>query len=226
MVNSGKSRKKLSPRSFLDEFSHKGVIPRILNSKISTSQLSDALMNITGQNGILKGLKPVKSCFRIIGKAVTVETSANDWGTAIKGIYSAKKGDILIISCDNNETAVWGELASTTAQKLGIVGTVISGACRDISGIKKLNYPVFSSDIVPNAGYPLSKGEINIPVLCGEIVVNPGDLIMGDECGVIHIPLEVSEEVVKEAFNIILKEDNIIKDLNKGISFLDVIGVK
>ncbi len=226
MANIGKSKQKLSPKSFLDEFSRKKAMSNILNSNITTSQLTDALRNITGQNGILEGLKPVKSSVKIVGKAVTAKTSADDWGTAIKAIYAAKKGDIIVITCDNDGTAVWGELASTTAQKRGIVGTVISGACRDISGIKNLNYPVFSKNIVPNAGTPLFEGKINVPVTCGCTRVNPGDLIMGDECGVVSVPLEITEEVLKEAFNILNNEDRILRKLDEGISFLDILGIK
>ena len=85
----------------------------------------------------------------------------------------------MVISCDRDHPAVWGEMASTAAKKRGILGTVIYGACRDTVGIKDLDYPVFSRAIVPNAGNPIGEGEVNIPVICGRTTVNPGDLIMG-----------------------------------------------
>ncbi len=184
------------------------------------------MRNITGQNGVLKGVKPVKSSFKIMGKANTVKTSENDWGTVIKGIYEAEKGNILVICCDKDDPAVWGELASTTAQKEGLIGTVIYGASRDIRGIKKLNYPVFSMNIVPNAGKPLAEGKINIPVICGQTTVNPGDFIMGDECGVVCVPEEITEEVLEESYNIINNENSIIHQLDGGKSFLDILGIK
>ena len=88
-----------------------------------------------------------------------------------------------------------------------LAGTVIYGASRDINGIKKLDYPVFSRDIIPNAGKPLAEGEINIPVICGGTTVNPGDLIMGDECGVVSVPFEIIEEVIEGACKILNNED-------------------
>ena len=218
------NKEKLSPESFLDQFSHKSY--KFLRSRITTSQLSDAMGNITGQNGVLVGVKAVKSSFRIMGKATTVKTSGNDWGTVIKGIYESKEGNILVISCDQDEPAVWGELASTTAQKRGLTGTVIYGASRDIVGIKKLDYPVFSRNIIPNAGKPLAKGVVNIPVICGQIIVNPGDFIMGDECGVICVPKEITEEVLEESYKILNNEDHIMRQLDDGKSFLDILEIE
>jgi 3-hexulose-6-phosphate synthase len=203
-------KEKLSPESFLEEFSHKHNTLNMINAQITTSQLSDAMKNITGRNGVLNGIKPVKDEMAIIGKATTVKTSSNDWGTVIEGIYIAEEGNILVISCDADEPAVWGEMASYAAQKRGIVGTVIYGACRDVVGIKKLDYPVFSRDIIPNAGMTLNEGKINIPVTCGGTTVHPGDLIMGDECGVVSIPAEFIKNVIIEANKILDTENKIL----------------
>jgi 3-hexulose-6-phosphate synthase len=219
-------REKLSPANFLKQFSHGSIKQRKLSSEITTSQLSDALRRVTGQNGVLVGTKPVKSSFNISGTATTVKTSANDWGTVINGIYEAEKGDILVISCDRDDPAVWGEMASTAAQNQGILGTVIYGASRDIVGIKELDYPVFSRATVPNAGNPIGEGEVNIPVTCGRTTVNPGDFIIGDECGVVSIPMEVIDTVLSEAYTILDNEYRIASQLNEGVSFLDILRKK
>ncbi len=224
MNNTGEIvREKLSPANFLKEFSHGSAKQKNLSLGITTSQLSDALRKITGKTGVLVGTKPVKNNFKVLGKATTVKTSANDWGTVINGIYESKKGNVLVISCDRDDPAVWGEMASTAAQKQGILGTVVYGAIRDIAGIKDLNYPVFSRAIVPNAGNPIGEGEINIPVICGPTIVKPGDLIMGDECGVVSVPVELIDSVLKEASKILNNEDSIAYQLNNGKSFLDLL---
>ena len=227
MNNKGEfAREKLSPANFLKEFSHGSIKQKKLSLEITTSQLSDALRKITGQNGVLVGIKPIKSSFKIFGNATTVKTSANDWGTVINGIYESEKGSILVISCDRDDPAVWGEMASTAALKQGILGTVVYGASRDIGGIKELNYPVFSRSIVPNAGNPIGEGEVNIPVICGRTTIKPGDFIMGDECGVVSVPEEVIDIVLKEAYKILENENHIASQLNKGKSFLDILGDK
>jgi 3-hexulose-6-phosphate synthase len=219
------NKKKLSPSNFLKQYTQRSSKSNNLSSKITTSQISDALMKVTGQNGVLVGIKPIKDSFKIIGKAITVKTSANDWGTVIRGIYESKKGNILVISCDRDDPAVWGEMASTSAKKQGILGTVVYGAIRDISGIKELDYPVFSRATVPNAGKPLKEGDVNIPIICGRTTVNPGDLIIGDECGVVSVPMEVIKEVFEEAYKILINEDHIVDELNNGKSFLDILGI-
>jgi 3-hexulose-6-phosphate synthase len=218
-------RVKLSPESFFNEFSKKHTDFNLPDSKITTSQLSDAMRKVTGRNGVLKGIKPIKNGLKIIGKATTAKTSSNDWGTVIEGIYSAEIGDILVIKCDGDDPAVWGEMASKAAQKQGLVGTVIYGACRDVLGIKNLNYPVFSRDIIPNAGKPLNEGEINSPIICGGTTVHPGDIIMGDECGVVSVPFKLVEEVLEEAEIIINTEDKILNQLNDGKSFHEILGM-
>lgn len=216
---------KLSPKNLLN-ISQKSPASRLLSSRITTSNLSDAMKEVSGENGVLRSVKPVKVDTKIVGKATTVKTGADDWGTGIKGIYSASRGDVLLIKCDKDDPAVWGEMASGTAQKCGLTGTVIYGSARDIAGIKRLNYPVFSRDIIPNAGDAKGNGEINIPVICGEITVKPGDLIMGDDCGVVAVPQEIMDSVLEEAFNIVANEDRIIEKIAEGSSFLDILGMK
>lgn len=218
-------KQKLSPKNLLKQFAPKHSDKIVVNPKITTSQISDALMKLTGEHGVLEGIKPIDD-FKIIGKATTVKTSSNDWGTVIKGIYAAEKGNVLVISCDDDNTAVWGELASTAANIQGIIGTVVSGASRDSAGIKNLGYPVFSRNVVPNAGSPIAEGEVNIPLICGDTTINPGDLIIGDECGVVCVPDEISSKVLLESQIIIDKENELTAKLNQSKSFMDLLRIK
>ena len=219
-------KQKLSPEALLNEFLPKNSISRLSRSKITTSNLSDAMRHVTGENGVITGVKPVKHNIKIIGRATTVKTMAEDWGTVIKGIYAAQTGNVLVIKCDKDDPAVWGEMASGTAQKHGIIGTVIYGSARDVAGIRELDYPVFSRDIIPNAGDATAEGEINVPVKCGNTIVNPGDLIMGDDCGVVTVPDHILDDVIEEAFRIIEGENEIISKIACGSSFLDILTIK
>jgi 3-hexulose-6-phosphate synthase len=216
---------KLSPESFLKKFSQKSEFTKLKRLKITSSQISDALNNLTGNNGVIRGVKPLFDTM-IIGKVVTVNTAAEDWGTSVKGIDKANKGEILFIRVDSDDNAVWGELTSKTAQEKGISGTVIYGSVRDIGAIKEMKYPVFSKNIVPNAGSPKAEGEINVPVKCDDITVNPEDIIIGDECGVVVIPKEILNQVVEEALNIKKKEKQIIAEIEKGRSLSSILELK
>ena len=219
-----KSRKKLSPEGLLELFSPKFSDSKLARLNLSTSQVSDALIKVTGNPGVLSGIKPLLDK-TIIGRAVTASTMADDWGTSIKAIDAAKKGEVLVIQVEGDDQAVWGELASKTAQEKGVISTVIDGAVRDVGAIKKLEYPVFSKTIVPNAGSSKAEGKVNIPLTCGNVTVNPQDLIIGDECGVIVVPDEHLNEVIAETLIIKKNEMQIISKIEKGYSFSEILGL-
>jgi 3-hexulose-6-phosphate synthase len=216
---------KLSPESFLKKYSKKTEISKLKRLKITSSQVSDALNNLTGNSGVVGGVKPLFD-IRILGKVVTVDTDSDDWGTCVKAIDTAKKGEILFIHVNDDNKAVWGELTSKTAKEKGIIATVIYGAVRDVRAIKELRYPVFSKNVVPNAGKPKAEGKINVPVKCDDLIVNYEDIIIGDECGVVIIPKEHINNVINEAFKIKKKEEKIIKNIEKGNSLSSIIGLK
>lgn len=219
-----KSKRMNSPEGILELFSPKFSDSKLARLNLNTSQVSDALNKITGNPGVLPGIKPLMDG-NIIGRAVTASTMADDWGTSIKAIEAAKDGEVLVIQVEGDDKAVWGELASKTAQEKGIVSTVIDGAVRDVGAVKKLKYPVFSKTIVPNAGSSKAEGKVNIPVTCGDITVNPHDLIIGDECGVVVVPDEHLTDVMEETLRIRKNEAQIISKIEKGYSFSDILGL-
>ncbi len=219
------TEEKLSPQSFLKKFSKKTDITKLKGLKISSSQFSDALYNLTGSSGVINGIMPLFDT-RVMGKVVTVITAEDDWGTSVKAIDVAKKGELLFIHVNGDNSAIWGELTSKTAQEKGIVGTIIYGAVRDVGAIKDIKYPVFSKNIVPNAGRPKAEGKINIPVDCGDITINPQDFIIGDECGIVVVPKELLDEVINETLNIKKKEKKIISKVENGHSLSDILELK
>ena len=219
-----KNKKKLSPESILELFSPKFSDSKLARLDLNTSQVSDALNKVTGSPGVLSGIKPLFDK-TIVGRAVTASTMADDWGTSIKAIEAAKEGEVLVIQVEGDDKAIWGELASKTAQERGIISTVIDGAVRDVGAVKKLKYPVFSKTIVPNAGSSKAEGKVNVPVTCGDVTVNPHDLIIGDECGVVVVPDEHLTDVIDETLRIKRNEAQIISKIEKGYSFSDILGL-
>ena len=218
-------KEKLSPESFLKKFSKKDEVNKLKHLKITSSQVSDALYNLTGNSGAIEGVMPLFDV-SVLGKVVTVDTNSDDWGTCVKAIDTAKKGEILFIHVNDDNKAVWGELTSKTAKNKGIIATIIYGAVRDVKAIKELKYPVFSKNIVPNAGNPKADGKINISVKCGELIVNPYDIIIADECGVVVIPKEHMKNIINETLKIKKNEENIIKGIEQGKSLSSIIGLK
>ena len=215
-------RMEISPEGLLKRFSHQESFS-LWKDKLSTPQLSDALKDLLDYSPVIPGIKPLKDEYKILGKIITVQTSAYDWGTALDAIDLAKKGDILFILTDGDDSAVWGELTSKTAQQKGIAGTVVYGAVRDVAAVKKLDYPVFTRSIVPNAGKPLGDGEVNVPLEYGGITINPGDVVLGDDCGVIVVPGELFRKAIHKALEIKEGEKEIIERIEKGHSLSSII---
>jgi 3-hexulose-6-phosphate synthase len=220
---------EISADFLLGQFSSKKIEKHddfsLENLGLSTSQISDALKNLTGEYGVIPGVKPFKDDLKISGRAVTVKTQQDDWGTSLKAIETAKIGEIVLICCDGDEIGVWGELFSKYAQKKGIQSTVIYGAMRDVGAVRKLNYPVFSRSVVPHAGTPRAEGKINIPLDCGGVKVKTGDWIFGDDCGVVVITEELLHKVIQKSLQIKKNEDKILHQLEEGGSLSDILGI-
>ncbi|MDR2624095.1 MAG: RraA family protein [Methanobrevibacter sp.] len=210
---------------------------KLLLDSTSTCEISDALFSLTNSNGVLRGLKNING-LKAYGRIVTVKTSYNDWGTSVLAIDEAKEGEALLIKtypedgshkrhlAKRRPSAVWGELTSIAAKNKKIAGTFVWGHVRDIDDLNKLNFPVFALDICPNAGSALGHGTVNDSMILGHCHVNPGDFIFGDGSGVVLIPKELFETVMKKVVDIRVSERNISTSLKKGKSFSELVRLK
>lgn len=114
-----------------------------------------------------------------------------------KALEVAEPGDVVVVTTNGNTTsAVFGELMCTSAVAAKLGGIVVDGAIRDVSEISSLSFPTFSRSVSPGGCDKDGPGEINVPIACGGTVVMPGDIILGDEDGVVVVPREVAEEVL------------------------------
>ena len=86
------------------------------------------------------------------------------------------------------DAAIWGDLASKSCQLRGVAAVIIDGAVRDSEGIKETGVPHYSKAITPNAGDCSVVGDINVPIQCAGVVVNPGDVVVADNDGVVIVP--------------------------------------
>jgi 3-hexulose-6-phosphate synthase/6-phospho-3-hexuloisomerase len=182
-------------------------------SRVSTCNISDAFH----KQGIIHGLNPyIKSGDRMVGRALTVQTTNGDWAKPVEAIDQAKEGDIIVIDVGGAPVAVWGELASNSAMMMGVKGVVIDGAIRDIDDIKALNFPAFARTAVPNAGEPKGYGGIGIEITVGGQTVRTGDWIIGDESGLIVVPKEKAVEVANRALAVHENEDRTREEIRRG----------
>jgi RraA family protein len=135
---------------------------------------------------------------RVAGPACTVKVFPGDNLMVHKALDVARAGDVLVIDASSTGlNAVVGDVIATKARHRGIVGFVIDGLVRDIAGIVELgDMPVFARGITPIGPLHRGPGEINFPVSVGGIVVQPGDVVIGDANGVVVVPYESGEDVL------------------------------
>jgi regulator of RNase E activity RraA len=196
--------------------------------KLSTTNLADAL-DKEGMRGAVIGIRPMYGCPRIIGRAVTMKvTAAGMWKTkyhiGVRAIDSASAGDIIVIDNrgDTNNNC-WGEILSMGAKMKGVSGVVVDGAARDIDACEEFGFPVYARGAVPiTARGRIMEESVNEVVRIGDIQVRPGDIIMADVNGVVIIPVEKLDDVVKSAEGIVEKESAMVEELRNGANIVEV----
>lgn len=135
----------------------------------------------------------------LLGTAFTVKSRPGDNLLLHKALDLAQPGDILVVDAQGDmSNSIIGELMVLWAKKCGLGGFVIDGAIRDVGTLKKMDIPIYAAGITPAGPYKDGPGEINVPVCCGGVVVNPGDILVGDEDGVVVIKPEDAPELLKK----------------------------
>ncbi len=182
--------------------------------RVSTCNISDAFH----KQGVMQGLLPqsLRHKQKMVGRALTVQTTNGDWAKPVEAIDLAKKGDILVIDVGGAPVAVWGELATHSAMIMGVNGIIIDGAIRDIDDIRDMGFPAFSRTVAPCAGEPKGYGGIGIEVVVGGQRVRTGDWIVGDESGIVVIPKESAVEVANRALDVHERENRTREEIIRG----------
>lgn len=197
-----------------------------MEKDLYTAVCSDVLDELGYRNQAMRhDIRPIDSESILVGRAKTIlsvdiyEIYDNPYEGEIKAIDSVKPGEVVVGATNKSIlNGLWGELLSTATKVRGGRGAVIDGFSRDVKKIMKLgNFPVFAVGFKPvdSAG----RGRLidyDCPIMCGDIMVYPGDLIFGDYDGVIVIPKDIAEEVVTKALEKVTKEDLTRDMLFKG----------
>ncbi len=192
-------------------------IRRVLEM-VSAANLSDALHRA----GVLEGLRPLFPGIRMVGRALTVRTYPGDWAKPVEAIDVAQPGDVLVIDAGGVGPAIWGELATHSAIQKGLAGVVIDGGIRDTGDIIQLRFPAFSRLVMPNAGEPKGFGEIGLPIRIGNVRVETGDWLLGDDDGVVALPRRLAVEYANRAMDVLEKENRIREEIKEGSTLAEV----
>lgn len=163
------------------------------------------------------GIKPVDPNCRILGPAVTLRLRPGDNLMLHKSLGLVRQGDVLVVdTCGCTTNSILGELLATAAFSAGLAGIVIDGGIRDIRELREKAFPVFARFVTPAVGDKDGPGEINYPICCGGVPVHPGDIIAGDENGVVVIPPADAEEIIGRASQKLAYEEKRMEAILQG----------
>jgi regulator of RNase E activity RraA len=166
-------------------------------------------------------IKPITDD-RFVGVALTVKLYPGDLVDCLDALKVASEGDVIVVdACGDTETSIWGGLMAGLCQQKGVVGAVVDGAIRDTDEIKALGFPICTRAIVPRSTHSPYSGrmepiEVNVPITCGGVLVNPGDIVLADEIGVVVVPQEEAGEVLERAREQAAKEEETRKRIKEG----------
>lgn len=171
------------------------MIERLLT--FSTSELCDGASNPRPMD---YHIKPWVGEKRIAGRAVTVDVPAGEGDLIADAILQLKEGDVLVIAGKGCcRCSYWGDFRSFCAKRTRAAGVVIDGAFRDVEECREIGFPIFARAVTCPTAAKNGTGQMNVPVDCGGVRVQPGDLIVGDENGVCVIDPKEAEAIMEKA---------------------------
>jgi 4-hydroxy-4-methyl-2-oxoglutarate aldolase len=178
-----------------------------------------------GRYGIMHWeIKPISRGMRAIGPAVTVLTHPGDALYVARAADVAQPGDVIVIDAGGvKDVCVIGErIGYYMGAKRGVAAVVVDGAIRDIKGLREQGMPVFTRAVTPNITGSQGPGAVNVPIACGGVPVNPGDLVFGDDDGVVVIPRQDVQRVLELAREHLAGELRRLDQVNQGMTLTEV----
>ena len=193
--------------------------------ELPLAALSDNMHRSVGTVGLQPYHKPGEKT--MAGTAVTARSRGGDNLTFLRALEFCRPGDVLLVDAGGDiANAVIGGILTFYAAKIGLAGVVIDGALRDVAEIRSREFPVYARGVTHRGPYKDGPGEINVPIQVGGMVVNPGDIVVGDQDGLLAIPPEDAAELITKARAVLEAEARTIQAMEEGRwdrSFIDAL---
>ncbi|MCT4577730.1 RraA family protein [Donghicola sp.] len=164
-------------------------------AKLPVANVSDSMSRITAAGPTLR---PMHTSGGMAGVALTVKARPGDNLMLHKAIDMAVPGDVIVVDAGGDlANALMGELMLAYAIKKGVVGFVLNGAIRDLDNFRETNLPTYAAGVTHRGPYKDGPGEINVPIAIDGMVIHPGDIMIGDSDGVLCVPIDGAEDILK-----------------------------
>lgn len=166
------------------------------------------VVDANGRRGALAHwIRPLTKAMRFCGVALPVHTRPRDNLAPYAAIQFAQPGDVMVVAAEAYEEAsVLGDILVGMAKNQGVAAFVTDGMVRDIDGLNAVGIPVFARGLCPNSPFKDGPGSIGLPIALGGVAVNPGDVVIGDQDGVVVVRREALQDVVEALAEVKLKE--------------------
>ncbi|WP_420887855.1 RraA family protein [Bradyrhizobium yuanmingense] len=180
---------------------------------IPVALLSDQLHRNCGSIGLI----PYHSLAPLAGTAVTVKTRGGDNLAILRAYDFCRPGDVMVVDAGGDiSNALVGGIMTLGAASLGLAGMVLDGAIRDLAEIRQRTFPVYARGVTHRGPYKDGPGAINVPITVGGMPVNAGDIIVGDQDGLLAFPPSLAATVIEKALAQEQKEHGTIHAIREG----------
>ena len=164
----------------------------------------------------------IRAGLKLVGRAYTVRCH-EDFLTVIKALRDAEAGEVIVIDSQNSKRALTGEIFPSEARRKGLAGIVIDGVCRDTAAIRQLDVPYYARGVNCAAGTTNRLFQTQVTIECGGITVHPGDILFGDDDGLVVGSERVFAETIPLAEQIQEKERRILEGMHQGRSLFQML---
>ena len=192
------------------------------------ADLHEALGAIEGRLRLMSPrMRPIAPSQKAAGQAVTAYNFPGDNLLIHAALNVAQRGDILVlVNGGVPQGALWGDLAASYAMEKGIAGIVADGPVRDTDALREMGCKTWSTIVSPAHPEKRGPGSVNIPVVCDGVMVEPGDIIVADDDGVLAIPLPRAAEAIERARRRNDAEQDIRRQIKSGKSLFDILNMQ
>jgi 4-hydroxy-4-methyl-2-oxoglutarate aldolase len=187
-----------------------------------------AVHEAQGRSGLMRPyMRPIYPEARVAATAVTVSCQPGDNLMIHAAIEVCQRGDVLVVITTSESTdGMFGELLATSCQAHGIVGLVIDAGVRDVAELTAMSFPVWSKAISAQGTVKASAGSVNVDIVCAGAIVHPGDVIVGDQDGVVVVEKVRAADVAQLGAERIAKEEKTRERLRAGELGVDFYGLR